>query len=203
MNKINKNKIEIIIETLFIGITAVFVLNQEIFNNPNFALNKNAVNDISYEKVILNNENNENVEPPILPATNNLEETYDIVIDFDSLYEVALYQDDTVEDDGGQAFIDAGGICITFGDYYHHNTPEFTSLIKSLNPNDKIKLNGIIYNVDYQEYGQAVWVASYRGYIYGVDTGTTVQSDDITQIVICEDDDSGYNRFLTAISPVE
>ena len=59
MNKINKNKIEIIIETLFIGITAVFVLNQEIFNNPNFALNKNAVNDISYEKVILNNENNE------------------------------------------------------------------------------------------------------------------------------------------------
>ena len=150
------------------------------------------------ELILYKKDNDIIVETEILKETNEVETHNTIAVDFDSLYTVIDFGDITTHIDA-QAHIDAGGIARAYGDYYHHDTQDFEPLIKSLNPGDGIKLNGIIYVVDYQEYGNGVHTGEYAGNIYGVDTGTKVQYDDIIQIIICEDDDSGYNRYLTAI----
>ena len=118
----------------------------------------------------------------VVPDTSN------VVFDFDANY--------TVKHDADQAELDDGFIIELYGDYYHHNTKQFLSDIRSLTYGNTIKIDNNFYTFNHIEKAHASINNGY-GHIIS-ESGNIVEYNSSTEIITCASDTGSdyWNRYI-------
>lgn len=112
------------------------------------------------------------------------------VINFDDYYEVVYDETASLQDK-----VDAGYLVGAYGDYYHHNTDDFTKLFWLLDGTNEVIIDGKSYT--FVEYTRATLQSS-DGSIEKSD-GSIVEYNNITEIITCEAEEENPARFVAIL----
>lgn len=135
----------------------------------------------------------------VIPQTN--QDEVEIKVNVDDHYSVIT--------NGTQKDIDNDFIIYNQGNYFHHNTDEFVSLIDSVKIGEYIKINGIVYEL-INKFPARTEVNSYSQSL-GFDTGNFLDLDgNVIQkfepfnktrifIITCVSNNPEYNRYFYEI----
>lgn len=112
------------------------------------------------------------------------------VLNFNDYYEVVY--DETV---ALQEKVDAGYLVGAYGDYYHHNTKDFTDLFWILDKVEEIQIDGKSYT--FVDYTTAELQAS-DGSIK-MEDGNIVEYNNRTEIITCQAEESNPARYVAIL----